>query len=373
MVAQRVRLKIDCAELRFEYFARCFYDQKFRTNIAFMNKIFHRLVIVAANCLLGACIGWADHHKPMSADQIKDLRSLAKTLTGTIPEKMPGAENDSPARIALGKTLYFDTLFSENRKISCNSCHQVDKNGAGVDGKPASPGAFGEFGDRNSPTVLNAGFHIAQFWDGRAATLEDQAKGPVLNPVEMAMPSVEVVLERINQSAKYKKMFTEAFPDASDSVSYDNMAKAIASFERTLITEDRYDDFLDGDDKALSNAELKGLKSFIETGCITCHNGPLLGGNTYQKVGLVNPYKNNQDLGRYKLTNKEEDKFMFKVPSLRNVALTGPYLHDGSIFTLAEVIRQMAWLQLGRQVSDLEANDIQAFLKTLSDKERGRN
>ena len=306
----------------------------------------------------------------LTQNEIADLRIMANGLIGKLPDKMPGNEQDTPARIALGEKLYFDTLLSTNKAISCNSCHRLDDLKAGMDGLPTSPGAFQEFGDRNSPTVLNAGFQFSQFWDGRAASLAEQAKGPVLNPVEMGMPAEGIVLERIKANPEYPQMFHQAFPDAESSVSYDNVAEAIAAFERTLITHDRFDDFLNGKNDALNQAELKGFQAFMHVGCVTCHNGPLLGGNTYQKIGLQHPYKNKEDLGRYTVTNDEEDKYKFKVPTLRNIALTAPYMHDGSVFTLGEVVRQMAWMQLDQLLKDEQAKAIVTFLHSLTDKQR---
>ena len=203
-----------------------------------------------------------------------DLRKQALTFIQPLPDKMPGAEKDTPERIELGRTLFFEKKLSQNETQSCNSCHAVDEKRGGVDNEPTSPGAFGKRGDRNSPTVLNAGYHVAQFWDGRAATLEDQAKGPILNPGEMAMPDEKEVIARLTASETYPKAFAKAFPEDKQPVNYDNLAKAIASFERTLRTADRVDDFLKGDDKALNDEEKGGLHVFLTTGCVTCHMGP---------------------------------------------------------------------------------------------------
>jgi cytochrome c peroxidase len=299
------------------------------------------------------------------------LRAKAKAIFPPLPDKMPGADKDTPARVELGRKLYFEKNVSSNRTQSCNSCHQVEPGKAGVDNLPTSPGALGKPGGRNSPTTLNAGFHIAQFWDGRAATLEDQAKGPVLNPGEMGMPDANAVLERLNAIPEYATLFKTAFPGEESPVTYDNFARAVAAFERTLITKDRYDDFVKGDDKALSAAELKGLDTFINTGCITCHIGSLFGGQMYQKMGLVNPYENKADLGRFEVTKNEAEKYFFKVPSLRNIALTGPYFHDGKAATLEDAVTQMAWLQLGKKLAPDEVKSIVTFLNALSDKERG--
>jgi cytochrome c peroxidase len=306
----------------------------------------------------------------IDAAKLRELRETAKTVIGVLPQKMPGAEKDTPAKVKLGERLFFEKRLSQNNSISCNTCHQIDRNGGGVDHEPTSPGAFGKRGGRNSPTVLNAGFQFAQFWDGRAENLAAQAKGPILNPVEMAMASDVDVLKRLKSFVEYQDLFAKAFPDQVENrINYDNVGHAIAAFERTLITHDRFDDWQNGDAKALNAQELRGLDLFLNTGCTTCHNGPALGGNQYQKVGLVNRYET-PDLGRYDVTKDDGDKEKFKVPMLRNVALTAPYFHDGKQKTLAETVKKMGWLQLGKTLSDEEAGDIAAFLNTLSDKPR---
>lgn len=332
-----------------------------------MNYSITIAVLIAAGFSFSAAAADVKAVTPSSAD----LRAKAKEILGVIPDKMPGAENDTREQIELGRKLYFDTRLSVNQTQSCNSCHAVDKNRAGVDNEPTSPGAGGKRGGRNSPTVLNAGFHLAQFWDGRAATLEDQAKGPILNPIEMGMPDEATVLKRLKDDKDYQKQFARAFPAASEKITYDNVAKAIAAFERTLITRDRFDDFLKGNDRALTAAEQAGLNLFLEVGCTTCHNGALIGANAYHKVGLINAYENTSDLGRFEVSKDESDKFKFKVPSLRNVALTGPYFHDGKSATLEESVKKMAWMQLGRELTPEETKSIVAFLHALSDKERG--
>ena len=308
----------------------------------------------------------------ISYDKAKkaELRELATTYFGVLPDAMPGSENDNDHRRHLGEKLYFDTLLSKNNTQSCNSCHRVDQGLGGVDNAPGSTGAFGGVGDRNAPTVLNAGFQLAQFWDGRAADLQAQAKGPVLNPGEMAMPSEEAVLDRLRMDDTYRALFVKAFPEAETALTYDNMAEAIAAFERTLITKDRFDDFQRGDDEALSDLELKGLETFTGIGCTTCHTGPLLGGGMYQKVGLVNPYENFSDLGREAVTKEEDDRYKFKVPTLRNVAITGPYFHDGGVGTLNFAVRKMAYMQLGLELSTEQTEAIVAFLGALTDKGR---
>ncbi|MDH4263469.1 MAG: cytochrome-c peroxidase [Spirochaetia bacterium] len=298
--------------------------------------------------------------------QTLELMKSAKEVIGIVPDKMPGAENDTAEKIALGKKLYFENALSKDNSISCNSCHNLENKGNGTDNKQFSDGVNGKKGGRNAPTSLNAGFHIAQFWDGRAPNLMEQAKGPILNPVEMAMPDAKAVIHKIKGISEYAELFKKAFPNNKDPVTYDNLASAIASFERTLITHDRFDKFLAGDVKSLNKAEVAGLKTFMDTGCITCHNGPLLGGNSYRKLGLVNEY-DTTDKGRYEITKNKDDIHFFKVPSLRNVAKTFPYFHDGSITSLNEAVKKMAWHQLGKQLSDDEINSIVTFLKTLSE------
>lgn len=297
------------------------------------------------------------------------LRQLGVSVIGALPDKMPGAEKDTPALVELGRTLFFDVRLSANNTQSCNSCHAVDRGLGGVDNEPTSLGAFGKRGGRNSPTVLNAGFHTSQFWDGRAGDLAAQAKGPILNPVEMAMPSEQAVVDKLSQIPEYVQAFKGAFAGTEQPLTYDNIAEAIAAFERTLITRDRFDDFLKGADKALNAQELKGLETFVNVGCISCHNGPTLGGSSFQKLGLVNPYTTS-DFGRFDVTKDEADKFKFKVPSLRNIAITGPYFHDGAKLTLAETVREMGWLQLGKKLDETDVEAITAFLRALTGKDR---
>lgn len=323
----------------------------------------HRIWIGAAVLgLLGSC-----------GTNQQELITRANQVFKPLPAKMPGFEATTPAQIELGRKLYMDVRLSVNDAQSCNSCHRVDEKLGGVDNERFSDGALpGKKGGRNAPTTLNAGFHIAQFWDGRAADLAAQAKGPVLNPVEMAMPSAKAVEEKLAKIGEYGPLFKQAFPDAKKPVTFDNMALAIAAFESTLITRDRFDDFLKGDAGALSSAEQKGLDTFMKVGCIQCHNGAALGGNSYQKMGKMNAYGNTSDEGRFAVTKNEADRFVFKVPSLRNIALTAPYFHDGSASTLEDAVRQMGRLQLNKDLSDDEGKSIVAFLKALTDKERAK-
>ena len=240
----------------------------------------------------------------------------------------------------------------------------------GVDNLPTSPGAKGEFGTRNSPTVFNAGYQFTQFWDGRAKDLADQAKQPILNPIEMGMPNAQAVEEKIRGIEEYRQLFAQAFPGEAEPINYDNLAQAIAAFERTLRTNDRFDDFLNGDLAALNEKELEGLATFMKHNCQLCHDGPLLGGGIFEKLGQRDrQYENQSDLGRFEVTKEEKDKMVFKVPMLRNVALTAPYYHDGKLATLADAVRSMGELQALVDLSDQEVDALVAFLGTLNDKE----
>lgn len=320
----------------------------------------------AAFLCAGALTVLADAVKTPKPDE---LRQRCSPMLTALPAQMPGADKDTLALVQLGRTLFFDVRLSANNSQSCNSCHAVDKGRGGVDNEATSPGAFGKRGGRNSPTVLNAGFHTTQFWDGRAGDLAAQAKGPILNPIEMAMPNEQAVVEKLSAIPEYRPSFAKAFPGETQPLTYDNIARAIAAFERTLVTRDRFDDFLKGSDRALTTAELQGLDLFVTIGCTACHNGPLMGGNSYQKRGLIHPVQL-EDVGRYGVTKDEDDKFKFKVPSLRNITLTAPYFHDGSKGKLEEAVKDMAWTQLDRKLTEDEVKSLTAFLNALSDKER---
>ncbi|MCW8909249.1 MAG: c-type cytochrome [Gammaproteobacteria bacterium] len=306
----------------------------------------------------------------MAAEDVDRLLKSALRVFNPLPEKMPGSENDTAERIALGKKLFFETRLSINNTQSCASCHRLDDGFAGVDNLPTSPGARGEPGTRNSPTVLNAGWQRTQFWDGRAENLVEQAKGPILNPIEMAMPDEQAVVKKIQDIKEYQDAFVTAFPKSKPAVTYHNIAEAIAAFERTLITPSRFDDFLNGDTKALTQLELQGLKTFIKLDCKQCHDGVLLGGEAFEKLGKKNPYDNQSDQGMYALTKDNDDRMFFKVSALRNVALTAPYFHDGKLATLSEAVRSMAWLQLDMKLTDQQVDEVTGFLRSLTDKSR---
>lgn len=302
-----------------------------------------------------------------------DLRERARAQFGTLPAQADADGKPITApRVALGAALYHDVRLSKNQDVSCASCHSLAAFGADprqeAKDKGGSPGHRNQFGDRNSPTVLNAALHFRQFWDGRAADVEEQAKGPVLNPIEMAMASEAAVVAVLESIPGYAPMFKAAFPGADKPITYDHMAAAIGAFERKLLTPSPFDAWLGGDDAALSADAKAGLGLFMEKGCTTCHTGVALGGGMYQKLGLIKPY-DTKDPGRAAVTKNDGDKHFFKVPSLRNVAETGPWLHDGSIKTLPEMINIMLEHQLpSGETTDAQKGQLLAFLKSLTGK-----
>ena len=305
-----------------------------------------------------------DHHGGMHGGHHK----IDKTTLKQFFEPLPAAIIDKEKNVALiklGKKLYLEPRLSINDQISCNSCHRLDN--FGVDSQATSPGHEGKRGGRNSPTSMNAALHIAQFWDGRAKDVEEQALGPILNPIEMGMPNEDAVVNKLKKIEEYKALFAEAFKNEKDPIQYKNVGKAIGAFERTLLTPSRFDDFLNGDETALNDSEKRGLQKFVHMGCATCHNGVALGGNSYKKIGLVKPYET-KDMGRFEITGLEIDKKVFKVPSLRNITKTAPYFHDGSVATLDEAIEEMAEHQLGREVGSGFISDVKAFLGSLTSK-----
>ena len=268
------------------------------------------------------------------------------------------------AKIDLGRQLFFDPRLSKNQKISCNTCHLLDH--YGVDGLPTSVGHRGQHGTRNSPTVYNAAGFFAQFWDGRADTVEQQATGPILNPVEMALASPDQAVKVLNSIPEYREAFKKSFPAEGNPVTFNNAAHAIGAFERRLITPSRWDEYLRGKQDALTVPELEGLKLFTNIGCMVCHTGEFVGGAMFQKVGIVEEWPDQRDQGRFVVTKQETDRMMFKVPTLRNVAKTAPYFHDGSVGTLDAAVRRMGRYQLGLTLSDQETSSIVTWLGSLT-------
>lgn len=286
------------------------------------------------------------------------------------------------AKVALGKQLFFDPRLSVDRTVSCFSCHDV-RSAGGDDDRATSVGVAGKFGSRSAPTVLNSAYMSALFWDGRAASLEAQAKGPLVNPVEMAMPSHAAVIDRLSEIPGYVSQFKAVY-GGQKPLTIDNVARAIAAYERTLITPDSpVDRFLRGDKQALSAQAQRGMALFGKLGCVRCHNGPNYAGLIMKEGALFFPwnlqkfpsirgsvyetrYALAEDLGRFTVTGQAKDKHMFRIPSLRNIALTAPYMHNGRVPDLEEAVRVMAKTQLGKTLSDAEAKDLVAFLEGLT-------
>lgn len=267
------------------------------------------------------------------------------------------------AMVELGKKLYFDPRLSKSGFISCNSCHNLSM--GGTDNLKTSIGHNWQQGPINAPTVLNSSMNVAQFWDGRAADLKEQAGGPIANPGEMAFTHT-LALEVLESIPAYVTEFTRVF--GPDCINIDQVTEAIAEFEKTLVTPNsRFDQWLLGDTSAITSEELAGYQLFKNSGCVACHMGPALGGTSFQKMGLVAPYETeNTAQGLAAVTGKDADRFRFKVPTLRNVELTYPYFHDGEADTLSEAVDVMGRLQLGRKFEQTDIDKIVAFLKTLT-------
>ena len=294
-----------------------------------------------------------------------------------LPTTVPAPANNptTPAKVALGKALYFDPRLSKTGTVSCQSCHHVTSNG--TDNRMVSMGVYGLTGQRSAPTVWNSGFLSAQFWDGRAPSLEEQAKGPLVNPVEMGMTDLNTVVSEVNRIPGYVQQFQQVFGD-THSVTIDHIVEAIAAYERTLVTPNSpFDRYLAGDKTALSVEAQKGMALFQSVGCITCHSGANFAGpplppgqGFFQKFPLYPSeydaqYHLTEDLGRYTVTHNVADKNVWRVPSLRLVALTAPYFHNGQVPTLDSAVRVMAKSQLNHTLTDEETREIVAFLNAL--------
>jgi cytochrome c peroxidase len=315
------------------------------------------ILVLAATAT--TAIGAADDVMTAAQAQFKPIPTTAPELPGN-----PA----TPAKIELGKMLYFDPRLSASHSISCNSCHNLGL--GGVDSEETSIGHKWQRGGRNAPTVLNAVFNTAQFWDGRAKDLEEQAGGPMVNPVEMASPK-EHVAEQLDAIPGYVKAFGAAFPNDPKPVSLANAQKAIAVFEATLITPNApFDKFLNGDATALTAKQHAGLALFMNRGCAACHNGVNVGGGMYAPFGVVE--KPGADLlppddkGRFMVTKTAGDEYVFRAPTLRNIALTAPYFHTGKAWDLGQAVGVMGVSQLGAQLTDQEVDEITAFLESLT-------
>jgi len=307
------------------------------------------------------------------------LGSASAAQWQALPDKAPApADNPTtPAKVELGKMLFFDPRFSSNGTVSCFTCHNVME--GGDDHRPTSIGVHGQAGGRNAPTVWNAAFHSSQFWDGRAATLEDQAKGPPANPIEMGMSDLEAALERLRAIPGYKPYFAKAF-GPGDTMTIDNAAKAVAAYERTLITPDSpYDRYVKGDKQAMSAQQVRGMETFASVGCVSCHsganfNGPAMPAGqgffmkfpTFTNNDYVSRYKLMDDVGRMQVTQQEADKTLWRVPTLRNLEYTAPYMHTGLVKNLHEAVKLMGKTQLDKDLNDDQVQDIVAFLGALN-------
>jgi cytochrome c peroxidase len=323
-------------------------------------KVRVRWSLIALGCGLGMSVGF-------HSTQAWELLPAQPPIPSNNPQ--------SKAKIELGKKLYFEKRLSKTNEVSCNSCHDVMGNGS--DAGPVSSGVKGQKGGRRSPTVWNSAFNTVQFWDGRAKSLEDQAKGPMVNPVEMGMDNHELVIERLSKIEAYKKEFKKAFPD-QPTINIEQVAQAIAAYERTLITPNSpYDRFLKGNKKALSPSAKRGMELAKTVGCVACHSGPHFSGpqlktGFYMKFPMIpgseyeKKYEITKDLGRYEVTKNEADKNFWRVPSWRNVDLRAPYFHNGRVQTLDEAVRVMGKTQLGKDLTDQEVGDLVSFLKSLT-------
>lgn len=279
-----------------------------------------------------------------------------------------------PAKVALGFDLYHDTRLSFDNTISCATCHGL--NTGGVDRKQYSEGINGQFGGVNAPTVYNAALNFMQFWDGRAADLKEQAAGPPLNPVEMGSHSFDEISAKLAEDKELSKRFLEVYPEGFNQ---STITDAIAEFEKTLLTPSRFDKYLMGDKGALTTEELEGYQLFKDNKCATCHTGVNIGGQSFEYMGIKMSYFDYRgtgltdgDKGRFAFTNNEQDLHKFKTPTLRNVMITPPYMHDGSVASVEDAIRIMHQFQIGKNISDVETAKIVSFLNTLTGEYNGQ-
>lgn len=322
------------------------------------------IILLLATALLSSTL------TPNKPTQIKNL---AQTDLSLIEEKLsnepippiPEQFDLNPNTILLGEKLFHDKNLSTDQTVSCASCHDLNK--GGTDRKTVSTGIQDRLGTLNSPTVFNAGFNFAQFWNGRAKDLQTQAVGPLFNPIEMGNKSWNSILDYLNSSTEYQHLFEKAY---GLPIETNHLLDALADFQKSLITPNsRFDKYLKGETDALNTIELEGYELFKSRGCISCHQGINMGGNMYQKAGIFENITNDSsDIwnGRFEVTKKESDKGLFKVPTLRNIAITAPYFHDGSAKTLAEAVDIMGQAQLGTQLTEAEIQKIVAFLESLT-------
>jgi len=299
-----------------------------------------------------------------------DLMNRAKAVFGPLPASMPSPDNPmTPEKVKLGHILYGEPRISVDGTVSCVKCHPIGL--YAVDGLKKAVGNNCKPNPRNSPCIFNAASQISEHWIGNRTSVEDQAKQALIGPPSYGMPSYEAVEKALKGIKGYEALFKEAFPGDRDPVTVDNFAKAVGAFERTLMTPAPFDDFVKGNAKALTAAQKRGLQAFIDTGCMTCHFSPYLGGQLYQKFGVFEPYEKYTksqavDEGRFAVTKNPSDRFLFKVPVLRNVAATPPYFHDGSVEKLEDAVVIMAKIQLGKDLTRDQTSDLVAFLQSLT-------
>lgn len=333
-------------------------------------SIFLTLLAILA---VAVVLVWPQSQFPPSNLPALDRTSITPPHSREAFQPLPPVPALLPEKVALGERLFFEKQLSKDNSIACASCH--DFNRGGSDGMRVALGIGQQPGPINTPTVFNAALNFVQFWDGRAATLEEQAAGPVHNPLEMGSSWPEVIA-KLQSDSGYLQSFAQLYPQQG--ISGDTIVDAIATYERTLITTDsRFDRFLRGDTAILSGLEQGGYQRFLDYGCASCHQGVLLGGNMYQRFGVMGNYFADRtptaaDLGRFNVTGREEDRHIFKVPSLRNVAVTPPYFHDGSAASLEEAVIVMGRYQLGRELSGPDVTAISAFLRTLTGEWQGK-
>jgi cytochrome c peroxidase len=320
-------------------------------------------LIILAIILLPGEYAWA-------VDQA--LIAQAQALFKPLPAEMSSPENPiTPEKVALGRLLFFETRVSVDGTVSCSRCHQTSL--YGTDALPKAIGAEGRLNPRNAPTVLNAALQFVAHWRGDRKSVEDQATQALVGPPSFGNPNYESAMAKLRAIPGYPALFAKAFPAEGNPVTPDTWGKAIGAYERTLVTPSPFDAYLAGDGNALSPAAEAGLREFVQTGCTTCHNGVGIGGGLFQKFGLLEDYwkatgSMQIDKGRFDVTQNAADMYVFKVASLRNVAMTPPYFHDGSVATLPEAVRVMARVQLGRTLTEAQVNGIVAFLESLTGK-----
>jgi cytochrome c peroxidase len=300
------------------------------------------------------------------------LLKQAKSIFGALPHLMTSEKNPiTPEKVKLGKILFYETRISVDGTVSCARCHPIGLYAA--DGLKKSIGNNCKVNPRNAPTILNAAGQISAHWIGNRTDVEDQARQSVVGPPSFGMPSYEAVENKLREIRGYMDLFKKTFPADNNPITVDNFAKAIGAFERTLVTPSRFDSFLKSDVAALKDQEKRGLKIYMEAGCIMCHFGPYLGGQMYQKFGVFEPYwkytkSEPIDEGRYVVTKNEADKYVFKVPIHRNVEKTPPYFHDGSIDKLEDAVWIMGKIQLGKDLDKTQVEEVVTFLKSLTGK-----